>query len=53
MELSHFRKIKLDHSIFHFEFYHIHKIDGAMSHQKVCKKNKQVKSIFEMSKVVI
>ena len=44
IERSRFQ-IKLGHSI-NFEFYHIRKIDGGLSNHEVCRKNKEVKSIF-------
>ena len=45
IERSRFQRIKLGHSI-NFEFYHIRKIDGGLSNHEVCRKNKEVKSIF-------
>ena len=39
-------KMIVDYSI-NFELFRIHKIDGALSHQKVCRKGKEVNSIFE------
>ena len=47
IERSRFRRIYLGHAI-NFKLYRIRKIDGALSHQKVCRKNKEVESIFEM-----
>ena len=46
-ERSHFRRIKLGYSIY-FELYCIHTTNGALSHQKVFRKNKEVKLIFKM-----
>ena len=37
-----FQRVKIGHSI-NFELYHILEIDGALSQQKVCRKNKEVK----------
>ena len=34
-------------SFHNFELYPIRKIDGALSHQKVCRKDKEVTLIFE------
>ena len=42
-----FRIIKLVHSV-ELEVNCIRKIDGVLSHQKVCRKNKELMAIFEM-----
>ena len=42
-----FRRTKPGDSI-NFELYRIRKIDGALSHQKFFRKDKEMKSIFEI-----
>ena len=46
IERSYFSRIKLGHFI-NFKLYRIRKTDGALSRQRVCRKNKEVKLIFE------
>ena len=49
IESSRFGRINSVHTI-DFELYRISKINRALSHQKVCRKKKKMKTIFEKEK---